>query len=598
MKTRPSAADLPHEPRAGEPATDAAPADGGDAANSDWSAHDGPDAGKAVADSGGNLVLVMDSSGAVRSVIETPGSDNNPFPDELQGLRSDEIFPADIARSVIDNLRHALRTRQVRNMRARIDGDQRDYEFIFIAQGRDSVMMIGRDITDVAGKISRLEKLAFHDSVTGLPNREWLTGELGTALDRVRLQGGRAAVICLDIGQLGVVENASSRKRRDAVIKALAERLTNGLRGANLPDESDAERYSAIARIELNRFAIMLPTVETGEDAAAVTARLVDSLEVPVTVDDHDASVTVAAGIALYPQDGHTAEELLTNSIVALEDAKNSETQPQKFHSGTVRMRALERQDLEQELRSALDNEEFTLSYLPILSSAGHEIVTVEALLRWPQPLFGAKPIGEVVAVAEYTGLILPIGEWVFAQACQQLKEWHELGHSQLQVAVNVSAQEFSRANIVERTRQAIERAGVPASGIVVEITERLLFRDSTHDYAVCRALKELGVGISVDDYGTGVCSFDHLSKSPIDTVKIHPDIVSRAATTPTSRAACAAVTAMAHALALRVVAEGVETEEQAAVLAEIGCDYLQGFLFGTPAQPETLTERLAAQAG
>jgi diguanylate cyclase (GGDEF)-like protein len=553
----------------------------GGAANADWF---GPDT-SASRDTRhvDNFVFVLDDNGTVRSIVEVPREAKDLLPATMQGQSLDKVWPHDVAQSICENARHVMRSRHVRAFRQHVDEWHRDFEFIVLLHGRDSVTVVARDISEAEQRNARLEALAFSDEITGLPNREWLISELDGAMERVRLQGGRAAIICLDIGDLDVVGNASSRKIRDALLCELAGRLKHHLRGANSPDESDDERYSAIARLDFNRFAVLLPSIDTGEDAATVTERLVSLLEEPLSIDGRSLSVNVAAGIALYPQDGSSAEELLAGSITAVEDARCSMTRQQKFHSGTVRMRAIERQDLEHELRVALDDGEFALAYQPIVASTDRQVVAAEALLRWPKPLFGAKAISEVIAVAEYTGLILPIGEWVFSRSCEQLRKWHEAGHTSLRIGVNVSAQEFARADLVERTARIVDEIGVNAADVVLEITERLLFRDSLDDFAVCRALKELGVSLSIDDYGTGVCSFDHLAQSPVDSVKIHPKIVARSGTGGPSRAACAAVTAMAHALDIRVVAEGVETEEQAEMLVAIGCDYLQGFHLGRP---------------
>jgi diguanylate cyclase (GGDEF)-like protein len=543
-----------------------------------------------------NFVFVLDERGVVRSVVEVPQDAGDLFPAAMQGQRVDKVWPGDAAQLIREHARHVIRTRQVRTFRKRVEEWQRDFEFIVVLQGRDSVMVVARDISEAEKRNARLQELAFTDEITGLPNREWLSDELESALERVRLHDGRAAVICLDIGDLGVIVRATSRTTRDTLLRELAGRLTRDLRGANRPDEQDDERYSAIARLDFNRFAVVLPSIETGEDAATVTERLVEALEEPLTIDDREVAVKVAAGIALYPQDGGTAQELLAGSITAVEDARGSVTQQQKFHSGTMRMRALERQDLEQELRAALADGEFALAYQPMVSSKDGNIAAVEALLRWPKPLFGAKAISEVIAVAEYTGLIIPIGEWVLAAACEQLRQWRTAGHAALRIAINISSQEFARADLVDRAARIIEETGVSASDMVLEITERLLFRDSFSNYEICRALKELGVGISVDDYGTGVCSFDHLSRSPVDSVKIHPNIVARSGTGGPSRAACTAVTAMAHALDIRVIAEGVETEEQAAMLVEIGCDFLQGYHLGRPVSADEFAGQLDGQ--
>lgn len=574
---------------------DASPAR--DAANSEWPSRDPSAASTIYEQANGSLVAVVSGDGVIRSVIDRPPADDNLYPEELAGRRVEDIWPDDIAPVILANCRRALRSRKVRSERARSEALSRNFEMIFIVQGRDSVMLVCRDVTETHTKISRLKQLAFEDRVTGLPNREWLEKEVASSLQHLNLQAGRAALIQLEIDELDVLRDLAPEPQREMLLAELAARMRGSLRGANQPDEQDDERYSAVARIDSERFAIFLPSIETGEDAEAVTSRIVELLETPVSIGDRSAHVKVAAGIALYPQDGRTGEELFASAATAMRDAKNSETLQQRFHSGTMRMRALERQDFEQALQSALANEEFALSYLPIVTAQGNETVAAEALLRWPQPLFGNKSIREVVAAAEYTGLILPIGEWVFENACARIAAWHGMGFEDLKVAVNVSAQEFSLGKLVARTKRLLEESEVEPQSVVIEITERLLFRDSLDSYLVCRGLKELGVDISVDDYGTGVCSFDHLSRSPVDSVKIHPGIVARSAGSGPSRAACAAVTAMAHALGIRVVAEGVETPEQAASLKDIGCDYLQGFLFSRPVSADEFTALLEGKA-
>ena len=540
-----------------------------------------------------SLVLIIDARGRIRSTVAARAAQESRLPDVQPGTQIDDYWSADIVALIQQNSRRAIRSRQVRTLRTHIDELDCDFEFMFVAQGRDSVLLVVRDMTSTRQRISRLQQLAFEDPVTKLPNKEWLLFEMTRLLDQQSLHGGRSALILLELGEIELLELTSAGVHRDAILRELAARLRHGLRGANLCAERDEERYSAVARVENHCFGVFLPSIETGEDVANVSERLVQQLEMPVTIDDKSCAVKIAAGIALHPQDGKLAEELFSGASTALQDASNSMTHKQRFHSGTVRMRALERQDVEAALRSALENEDFALHYQPILECESRRIVAAEALLRWPQPLFGSKPISEVVRVAEYTGLILPIGEWVFRTACEQVAAWHRQGHNELRVSVNVSAQEFARAELADRTRRILDETGVSPEFVTLEITERLLFRDSVKDYPTCRALKELGVGISVDDYGTGVCSFDHLSRSPVDSVKIHPDFIARSSNGTPHQAACAAVTAMAHALDLRVVGEGVETEEQAEMLSLMGCDFFQGFLFSRPVEPASVAELL-----
>ena len=546
-----------------------------------------------ASEDGSDLVVVAGADGTIHSVLNQPTTTDGQYPDDMSGLSVDAVWPDAIATPIKDSIRRALRSRQLRRIKIRDKESGLSHEIVCVAQGRERALLIVRDTSEVQSKLDRLERLAYLDKVTGLPNREWLLDQIEKVTERLRLKGGRAAVICIEIDQLAVVPQLNSQARLDEILKKLASRIMNGLRGANDETETDVERYSAVARVGDKRFAVVLPVIETGNDAAAVAARLVDLLESPLTEGESERRVRTAAGIALYPQDGTHARELFENAVTAMQDSKNSASMHHKFHSGTVRMRALERQDLELELRAALDNDEFALDWLPIVERESRRVVTAEALLRWPKPVFGSSSITEVVAVAECTGMILPIGEWVFRSACDQLAQWRADGHSDLRVAVNVSAQEFARASLVERTERLLRVTGLAAECFDIEITEHLLFRDAMKSFPVCKGLKDLGVEISVDDYGTGICSFDHLSKSPADKVKIHLDFVAQAASSATGRAACAAIIAMAHELGIEVVAEGVETEEQAQVLDEIGCDYLQGFLFCEPSSPDVFTKFL-----
>jgi EAL domain-containing protein (putative c-di-GMP-specific phosphodiesterase class I) len=355
----------------------------------------------------------------------------------------------------------------------------------------------------------------------------------------------------------------------------------------------DFERYSIAARTDFRQFGVVLPDINEGADAAAVTKRLVESLQKPIRINERDINVTACAGISLFPQDGSDAETLFANAMTAMDDARRHRPEPYKFHSGTLKMRALERKDLELELRSALDREEFDLNYLPIVDANTQEPITVEALLRWPTALFGSKSIRRVITLAEHTGLIVPIGDWVMRQSCKQLRDWHALGHTDLRLAVNLSVQEFSRPNLVQRIRSILEDCAIDPASLDLEITEHMLFRDAMKGFDVCLALKGLGVGIILDDYGTGACSLAHLSRSPVDAVKIDNGFVAEAITSESERSACAAITAMAHQLGLRAIAEGVETEEQAQMLRDQGCDLLQGFLFCKPSAADEFAEYL-----
>jgi EAL domain-containing protein (putative c-di-GMP-specific phosphodiesterase class I)/GGDEF domain-containing protein len=408
-----------------------------------------------------------------------------------------------------------------------------------------------------------------------------------------KLKEGRAAMICIHVDQFDDHGHTLSSVQQDDVLKELAMRLTRQLRGSNEPMDEDLERLSIVARTDFRQFGVVLPSIESGEDAEAVTERLILALTRPISVGTRTIAAIAQAGVALFPQDGEDAVTLFDNAVAALEDARNNPSSPYKLHSGTVRLRALQRQDLEVELRTALDQEDYSLRFLPIVRADDHQPVTIEALLRWPETILGTHSTRKIVSIAERTGLILPIGEWVLTSCCEQLKRCHEAGHTDLRIAINLSAQEFSRNDLAARIRRILDATSLSPELFDFEIREHMLFRDAISGFASSTSLKNLGVRVVVDDFGTGACSLSYLSQSPVDAIKIDHSIVANMEASQHDMAASAAAIAMADKLGVDVVAEGVETETQAGILRSLGCGYLQGFLFGEPVTGEELVSHL-----
>ena len=541
----------------------------------------------------GDAVLVVSRDGTICNFLRKPETISDKSASELTGSPIENLWPTALALTVRNSVKRTLRNRAVHSEEFEEIGDGGHFEIIFVAQGQDRVLVVVRNVSEQKTAISDMQHLAYVDKVTGLPNREYLLKELSRITAELRMTEGRAAVICFDVDQLELAQNASGTNKQDEILKELSMRLKRGLRGVNQPEIKDEERYSIVARIDYRQFAVVLPIIEDGTDAAAVAERLSESMQQPVKTGAREVTVCVSTGIALFPQDGADATALFENAGAAVADAKNSRTTRQKFHSGTIKVRALERQDLELELRSALDRDEFDLNYLPIVQADTRRVVAAEALLRWPLSVFGARSTQKLVSLAEYTGLIVPIGEWVLRRSCMQLHAWHAAGHPDLRLAVNISVQEFSRADLVERIAVILDECAIAPCYLDFEITEHILFRDAMKEFERCRELKELGARVVVDDYGTGACSLAHLSHSPIDAVKIDGSFVAHSGMNSEDRAACAAATVMAHALSLTVVAECIETREQARLLQELGCDFLQGFLFCEPAPASEFTEYL-----
>lgn len=545
---------------------------------------------------GGQAVLVVSADGEIVEVLQAPSIAGGAAPAALIGGGIDELWPGDDPARLKNSMKRALRSRRVESAEFSTTRDDSYYDFIFIPHGRNRVMVVARDVSARKSAFSRMQRLAYQDDITKLPNRQFLVEELDRCADLLRLQEGRAAVLCIDVATAESGLHTLNATQQDRIFLEIASRLTHELRGVNQADIDDYQRYSVAARIGYRQFGILLPVIDSGADAEGVAQRLIESLQQPVKLEHKELRVRARIGIALFPQDGNEADALFRNALTAMEDARNSQAGSYKFHSGTVRLRALQRQDLELELRAALDKDEFAVEFLPMVDAKTRRIKAVEALLRWPQNVFGGKSIQKVISFAENTGLILPIGDWVLRKSCEALCEWRSAGWPDMRVAVNLSVQEYSREDLAERVMGILGEFGLDAECLDFEITEFCLFRDAMKDYKVSRTLSALGVSIVVDDYGTGACSLAHLARSPVAAIKIDNSFVANALIEESDRAACAAIAAMARQMNKRIIAEGVETEDQASMLIGQGCDALQGYLVSRPVSSAKIIELLQAQ--
>lgn len=533
-----------------------------------------------------DMALVLSRDGSVCSVLHSSF-------DITANDSIDNFWSREFCERIRGNLHRALRNREL--FSEELDEPDGSTEFTYITQGRDRVLLVARSTTKHRNALTRLRKLAFVDEATALPNREYLLGELQKIVEHQGLREGRAALICCHIDDLDIQHGSVGATGRDAILQEQGARLIQELRGVNSSDEEDYERRSIVARIDFQRFGIVLPTIETGGDAESVAERLVMSLQGPVIIDGKACHTRVFGGIGLFPQDGADAATLFDNANAATEEARAGHAGDVAFHSGTVKLRTLQRQDLEAELKSALDRGAFTLNYLPIVNAVTGDVHAVEALLRWPESVLGTHSTSKVIGLAERTGLIVQIGEWVIGESLNQLKYWQDAGHEELRLAVNLSMQEFSRRELVARLASLMSRASVQPESVDIEITEKMLNRDAIAGYRATDALKSLGVRLVVDDFGTGACSLAQLAHSPVDGIKIDNSLVHGIETSKQDLAACAAAIASAHALGLTVVAEGVETENQARQLRQQGVDHLQGFHFSKPLSASDMHEYFAS---
>jgi len=435
------------------------------------------------------------------------------------------------------------------------------------------IVSVSRDISERKRAEEQIEYQAYHDALTGLPNRLLFRDRLTVALAHARRLQQPVAVMFLDLDGFKLVNDTLGHSLGDELLKAIATRLRAALR------EEDS-----IARMGGDEFTVLLSDLARPDDAAKIAQKLLDTIAEPIRVEGHELFVTTSIGIALFPNDGETAEALLKNADHAMYRAKDVGRNSYQLCTPAMNSRALERLSLENSLRRALDRGEFVLHYQPQINLATNGVVGMEALMRWNHPLQGVVPPATFIPIAEETRLIVPMGEWALREACRQAKEWQQTKYPSLRMAVNLSPRQFQSGDLRKIIASALAESGLDATSLELEITESTAMQNTERTIATLRAIREMGVRIAIDDFGTGHSSLNYLRSFPLDSVKIDQAFIHEIESSPSDRAIVSAIIAMAHGLALRVTAEGVETEEQLAFLRASGCEEVQGYLFGRPA--------------
>ena len=433
-----------------------------------------------------------------------------------------------------------------------------------------------------------MEHLAYHDALTGLPNRPLFMDRLIMAVAQASRSNQKIAVFFLDLDRFKDINDSLGHSMGDGLLKAVAERIRRCVR------EGDT-----VARFGGDEFTLLIPRIDHIDDAAKIAQKILETLKIPFSISDHELFVTTSVGISIYPNDGGDPETLVRNADSAMYRAKDQGRDNYQLYAPAMNARALERLALENMLRKAISHRELVLFYQPIADMKTKTIVGVEALIRWKHPELGLLSPAHFISVAETSGLIIPIGDWVLRTACKQTKMWQKRLDSHLTVAVNLSARQFQQPNLAEIISEVLEETGLDAKCLELEITESNAMQNAENTIYTLRELKALGVRIAMDDFGTGYSSLNYLKRFPIDTLKLDQSFVREITTDPTDAAIATAVIAMAHSLNLKVIGEGVETEEQFAFLHKQKCDYIQGYLFSPPQAVENLetylVERKAA---
>ncbi|GAA0752168.1 EAL domain-containing protein [Ideonella azotifigens] len=444
-----------------------------------------------------------------------------------------------------------------------------------------------QDITERKAQEARIQHLAYHDALTGLPNRSLLMDRLALTLAHAQRQRGQMALLFLDLDRFKTINDTLGHLVGDEMLKCVAERLRAVLRDDD-----------TVARLGGDEFVIVLPDIEDVADPAHVAEKLMASLSRPFQIDGHELHVTCSLGVSLFPRDGEDAETLLKFADTALYKAKGAGRNDYRFFSPEMDARAHDKLRLENDLRRAIERHELLLHYQPQMDLLTGKVRGVEALVRWLHPRLGLIAPNDFIPLAEETGLILEIGDWVLNTACQQLRRWREQGQTDLVLAVNLSARQLQRPGLDLGVARTLAASGVPAHCLELEITESSVMQDPEQALALLRRLHQMGVLFAIDDFGTGYTNFAYLKQLPLQALKIDRSFIQGLSQAGGDDAAIAeAIIAMSRKMNLRVIAEGVETEEQRLRLQSLGCDGIQGYLLARPMPAEALMAWLAGHA-
>ena len=535
-------------------------------------------------------VTVTDSEGTIISVNPAFTVITGYAPEEAIGqnprvLKSDRHTPDFYARMWSDLLTRGHWSGEIWNRRK---SGEAYPEWLTISAIQDEhgvtthFVAIFHDITEIKQNEEKIHYHAYHDALTELPNRQLFNDRLALALTHAKRNKNSLAVLFLDLDRFKTINDTLGHLIGDRLLQEVATRLTGCVRADD-----------TVARLGGDEFTVLLPDFHHPERAILVAQKIAASFELPFRIDDHELFSSTSIGISISPMDGESAETLMKNADTALYRAKESGRNQYQLYTPAMNERALERLDMENDLRRALERQEFLLHYHPRIDLATGRMRSAEALIRWQHPTRGLVSPGEFIPLAEETGMIVPIGRWVLETACAQNVRWIAQGLPPIRVAVNLSARQFQQENLVQMISDTLTTTGLDAQYLELEITESVAMQHGEKSLVMLRELHALDINLSIDDFGTGYSSLGYLKRFPVDALKIDQSFVRDIPHDADDEAIAIAIIALAHTLNLLVIAEGVEQESQLRFLRQHGCDEIQGFLFGRPLPAETFVSVL-----
>ena len=511
-----------------------------------------------------------------------PAKDFDPWrsPEELLGQKIYQTLPPEVAQSARTYLEKALQTNETQIFEYQLEGESNIcyYEARYIAIEKDEVLGIVRDITERKQAERTIEYQAFHDLLTGLPNRALFNKRLSAALENARQNQNQLAVLFLDLDRFKIINDTLGHAVGDRLLQALAQRIKKSLINGD-----------TISRWGGDEFTVLLPHINCAEEAINFARQILDTLKPSFTLEDTELYITGSIGIARYPQDGQDGETLLRNADAALYQAK--EQGRDRYQAYVPTMNSPVSFQLEHHLHQALERGEFLVYYQPQINIKTGSISGMEALVRWHHPDLGLISPGQFIPLAEETGLIIEIGEWILRTACAQNQAWQASGLPPLRVGVNLSARQFQQPNLVEMVGRILEETGLNPNFLELEITETSIMQNVHFARQALRDLQAMGVHISMDDFGTGYSSLGYLKQFPFQALKIDRSFIRDLKDDPQDLGIISAVIALGHCLNLKVIAEGVETNQQLELLRNLQCEEIQGYLFSRPLPTEEATQ-------
>jgi predicted signal transduction protein with EAL and GGDEF domain/FixJ family two-component response regulator len=538
---------------------------------------------------------------------EHPGpegrSTRDVFPaDECVGKHVSEVLPRDIAERMLEQVEVALRIQQVRSVEYELIhfGQAQHFEARLVATGPTEVLGLVRDISERKRAEEQIRRLAYCDSLTGIPNRQAFLEMLERELQRSKIGNKKFAVLFMDLDAFKRINDTLGHNVGDQLLQQVSDRLRETIRpsdllsrGDSLTRDGEPRQGTNLARLGGDEFTILIPDLDRVEHALNVAHRVKDAMRRPFIIEGNEIFVTASIGISLFPEDGDDCNSLLKFADTAMYHAKNCGKNNAKLYSSSLTMQIMSHVKLEVGLRKALQNDELYLLYQPQLDVRSSEIVGVEALVRWRHAERGVVSPTEFIPLAEETGLIVPIGEWVLRTACSQARVRQQLMRRPVLMSENLSAKQFKDENLSQIVLSALHDTGLDPRLLELELTEGTLMDDAKATLATLEQLRAIGVYLSIDDFGTGYSSMNYLKRFDVRALKIDRSFISGLPQDSENAAITRAIIAMAHGLKMMVVAEGVETGEQLVLLEQYGCDLVQGFYLGRPAPADTVTGML-----